>query len=215
MQSRRALGNGQIEVMQSANARAVQVTVTVSRTTAGAAPANIKFLQARDSVFDWARVNLGGVIATMLEAQLNVLPFDLGEQVVVDPESGEHVLYWDAEKLVNILEAASPEQFPEALRAPEVADAQPSIAPPPPHPAPAPPGDMPLRTAQRVAYLKSELLATGHVNGRSVRTVACEMVARESDRTWDAVSTAERRGRKHRDFSESDLPLSAREPLLG
>jgi len=106
------------------------------------------------------------------------------------------------------------------LRAPEALELLPSVQQPAgreedagPHRAPTTEREDNLRIAQRVAHLKSELLATGHVKSRSVRTVACEMVARESGRTWETVNAAERRGRKAPGFSEVDLPDSARQPL--
>jgi hypothetical protein len=180
------VGGAEIQVLQAADDSTVRVTVRVSRhsTPFGAV--------TDDTVLEWARTRLASEIQTLIDAQTKRLAFGLEELVLVDQDSGEPVLCWDSAKLLDIAQEFSADGAPRKSRED---------------------GTVPLRTAQRVAYLKSALLVKGHVTSRSVRTVACEMVARESGRTWEAVSAAERRGRKHPQFSEGTLPDSAKEPL--
>jgi hypothetical protein len=204
MQSTRVGGGAQIEVVQAADARTVRVTVRVSRQSAGDEQADL--VDPDNAVFDWARTSLAAEILAIVESRLKLFPLGLAEQLAIDQESGEPVLCWDSAKLMTML----PEDVPELLRAPVPA---PEAARPQPRVIKEPDSELALRTAQRVAYLKSELLASGQGKRRSVRTMACEIVARESGRTWEAVSKAERRGRRHSRFSERTLPDSAREPL--
>jgi hypothetical protein len=217
MESTRIAGGAQIQVLQAADATTVRVTVRICREPVASqrtGPFDID-----DAVFDWAKTNLGADVVAMLETRLKMFPLGVEEQVSIDLETGDPVLCWDSAKLLNMRLDASPEDIPELLCAPRVSDVELTNVRPEamssPCGAPTIGSDdsLPLRTAQRVAYLKLELVAKGHVRSRSVRTVACEMVARESSRTWEAVSASERRGRKHPRFSEDDLPAAAQDPL--
>jgi hypothetical protein len=121
MHKREVLENGQIEIQTDYGSDCVEVRFIVTRAPLPPTRRVSRIpTRPRDPIFDWASMYMVEHLVDTVSAQLKTLPHYLGEQVDVDPDTGECEVVYNDERLLELLENATSDERDDMLRAPDV-----------------------------------------------------------------------------------------------